>query len=306
MKNTLTLLGLVFVTMPLLAQYRPQYTQFMFNKMAYNPAVAGSEEATTIGALYRHQWHGVVGAPRTANLFGHGSFVNGRGGLGAALVSDRIGMVEDLSVSMSYAYRIPLGKHKTVSIGLNGQYQNARLDWSRAILLDIDDVDLPVGESSKSAMNFGAGIYYQAPRMFLGISVPNLMKNAFYDESYFGINSVNKFRAYYLMGGLVIPVNENVAFQPSVMLTYVPNAPFDADMQVGLLFADKFYIGGGYRLHDSLNGVIQYKMSRQFKIGLGLDYALSELQSYSPGSGEILLQYIFDFENESLKNIRFF
>ena len=47
----------------LFAQQDPQFTQYMFNLLALNPAYAGSAERVSIKGLTRHQWVGFEGAP---------------------------------------------------------------------------------------------------------------------------------------------------------------------------------------------------------------------------------------------------
>ena len=44
-------------------QQDAQYTHYMFNTQAINPAYAGSREALTITGLHRSQWAGFEGAP---------------------------------------------------------------------------------------------------------------------------------------------------------------------------------------------------------------------------------------------------
>ena len=44
------------------------YTHFVFNKMAYNPGYTGSAGGLDMTALYRSQWMGIDGAPRTGTF----------------------------------------------------------------------------------------------------------------------------------------------------------------------------------------------------------------------------------------------
>ena len=44
-------------------QQEQLYTQFMFNKLALNPAYAGNDKVTCMNLLYRDQWSGLSGAP---------------------------------------------------------------------------------------------------------------------------------------------------------------------------------------------------------------------------------------------------
>ena len=47
------------------AQQEQLYTQFMYGKLTFNPAYAGSNEHMAIGLLHRTQWAGINGAPTT-------------------------------------------------------------------------------------------------------------------------------------------------------------------------------------------------------------------------------------------------
>ena len=49
-------------------QQEIQFTQFMNNKLYYNPGVAGSSGAICINAVHRTQWAGFENAPSTQNI----------------------------------------------------------------------------------------------------------------------------------------------------------------------------------------------------------------------------------------------
>ena len=73
------------------AQQDAQYTQYMYNTVSVNPGYTGSRGHMSIAALYRAQWVGLDGAPKTQTLNLH-SPVGYRGvGLGISIVNDQIG-----------------------------------------------------------------------------------------------------------------------------------------------------------------------------------------------------------------------
>jgi hypothetical protein len=52
------------------AQQDPQFTQYMYNMSVVNPAYATADEGIlNLGGLYRTQWVGVEGAPKTGSFF---------------------------------------------------------------------------------------------------------------------------------------------------------------------------------------------------------------------------------------------
>ena len=77
MKRIITIVLLVFLcSMDSIAQQLPQFTQYMYNTIAINPAYAGSREALSIVALNRNQWAGVSGGPQTTTLSVHSPLNN--------------------------------------------------------------------------------------------------------------------------------------------------------------------------------------------------------------------------------------
>ena len=52
----------------LLAQQKPQYSQYYQNLAVLNPAATGKENSVSIRAGFRNQWVGFEGAPKTSYL----------------------------------------------------------------------------------------------------------------------------------------------------------------------------------------------------------------------------------------------
>lgn len=273
--------------------------------MAFNPAYAGSKDAMTLGAIYRHQWQGIEGAPRTFSAFAHAPFLKNRCGAGLAITSDKIGMVDNNYIDLNYAYRIPLRKGTTFSFGLLTRFEYSQVEWNKAETIDYGDIAIPA-EGTSTGVNFGVGAYLSSKNYYVGLSVPSLLKTNLYSDAFFGINQISKFRSYYLMGGVIARVSPNVMFKPSMMISYNPNAPFELDLNASFLFMNAFWIGATYRLGDSVDAVLQYQFSKQFKLGLATDFTLTELKNYTSGSFEVMIEYLFFYDNEGINNIRFF
>lgn len=67
-KLILIVLLIAFTGKSVWAQQDAMYSQYMFNTLAINPAYAGSRDITSATALYRDQWVGIEGAPKTATF----------------------------------------------------------------------------------------------------------------------------------------------------------------------------------------------------------------------------------------------
>lgn len=303
MKNILLTLIATLYGIGLFAQAEVQYSQFIFNKLAFNPGYAGSKDVLTLGAIYRHQWQGVNGAPRTISAYAHAPFADRRSGAALSVTADRIGIVNNSLIDLAYSYRIPVGDGK-LSIGAQTRFEYSQVDWLKTKLVDQDDETILGADGGRTGVNFGAGLYYSTDNFYVGVSAPQLLKNNLYTDE--NIKSASQLQSYYLMGGVATPVGENVIFQPSMMISYSPNAPFELDLNVSFMFMKAFWIGATYRLGDSMDAVLQYQLSSQLKFGLATDFTLTELRDYTDGSFEAMIEYTFIKGVDGVNNIRFF
>jgi len=282
------------------------YTMFVFNKLQYNPAYAGAKESLNVGAHYRHQWQGVTGAPRVVTAFAHAPIAGGRSGVGLSLISDETGIFQNTYGKLDYTYRIGFKNDHKLSIGVGLTYQNTAFNWSKAELVDNNDTTIPFGSRGKSALNFGTGIYYSSPKFYIGASIPSLLKNAITTDAFTGLGGYSDFRPNYLMGGLIFPAGENLHIRPSVLVSYVSNAPVDVDFNLSLFFMEKFWVGASYRLNESIDAFVQFPLTKHIKLAIGVDYATTQLNQFTKGSGEIMIEYLFKEDGEKVNNIRFF
>jgi len=279
---------------------------FVFNKLQYNPGYAGAKEALNAGVHYRHQWQGVGGAPRTITAFAHTPFAAGRSGIGLSIISDEVGMLQTTIGKLDYAYRIGFKNNSKLSLGFNIQFDNTRLDWSKATLVDNVDTIIPFGTPAVNAFNFGIGLYYASDKFFVGASIPSFMRTAITSDAFSGLGNYSEFRPNYLMGGLIIPLNNTLKIRPSLLVSYIKNAPMEVDFNLSVLFMDKFWIGASYRLDESIDAFVQFPLTKQIRLAVGVDYATTALNQFTKGSGEIMIEYLFQRDGEKVNNIRFF
>lgn len=282
-------LGLVLLMLPAFGQQDPQYSMYMFNAMAVNPAYAGSRDGLSATFLLRRQWVGIEGAPNTESIAVHAPSRNERHGFGASVTFDRLGITRQSFVSANYAFRFPLGPGR-LALGLRGgitQFQNR---WSEIQTTDPNDVANPGINSSVLLPRFGTGVYYDTERFYLGASAPNLLSNTYNLEN----APVQGYQAqqrnhYFFTTGVVIPLGESLDFKPSVLAKFVQNAPLEFDLNASLLIKKAFWIGASYRTGDAILFMAQYVHNNRFSIGYAYDYTLTDLSNFNSGSHEIML-----------------
>ncbi|MEL6636935.1 MAG: type IX secretion system membrane protein PorP/SprF [Bacteroidota bacterium] len=302
---TLSLLGVMVAAH---GQQNAQFSQFMSNKLVQNPAYAGSQDHLCLTALYRSQWVGLEGAPNTQTVSAHMPFFKNRVGVGLSLVRDDITITKHHSVAMSYSYRMDLGFGQVLSIGLQGELKYLRVNWEELQAFDIGDQGLPtVTDRSRVHPNVGAGIYYSTPKFYLGFAAQNLTRPRIELEDQALIDIIPKDRKhFFLMGGMVTSLSDNVQLLPSFLFKYVGNSPLDLDLNASFIFYKKFWMGVSYRFGDSIDGILQYQISPSLRAGIAHDFTLSELRRVNNGTYELLLQYCFDHNPKRLTNPRYF
>ncbi len=287
----------------MIAQHDLQFSHFTFNKFAYNPAYAGARGALDALALYRQQWSGFDGAPTTMYLNAHTPFAGQRGAVGLGVSTDRIGQAATQSVNGAYAYHIPLNGGRTLSLGLSGGLEQYRFRWSAAEAVDADDEVLLTGDAASLSPNFGAGAFLRGERFYAGFSVPRLMKGVQYVDR----SRDNHFsRTAYLMGGYVARLGSQLQVLPAVLLSYNPAAPPDLDLNLTALFMDSFWLGSSLRLGDSVDAMAGMALANGLRLGVCVDFTTSDLQKFTNGSWEILMNYTFQCRNCEVSHIRFF
>ena len=61
----------VLLAFKAMSQQDPLFTQYAYNKLAINPAYAGSSGRFSMDLISRFQWVGIKGAPRTFSFKAH-------------------------------------------------------------------------------------------------------------------------------------------------------------------------------------------------------------------------------------------
>jgi type IX secretion system PorP/SprF family membrane protein len=293
------------MTMELQAQQDPHYTQYMYNMNVINPAYAGSKENLSIGMLYRKQWVEIEDAPTTATFSGHAP-VGKNVGLGLSVISDKIGPVEENNIYGDFSYTLQLGGEHKLAFGLKAGLTLHQVGLYSDINHTLPDQNDPAfaQNTSNSYFNLGSGLFYYTNKYYLALSVPNMMKSKHLD--YNGRKFGSEVSHYFLTGGYVFDVSENIKFKPFFMMKSAFNAPTSLDLSTNFLFNEKFEAGVTYRLEDSFGAMINYAISPNVKLGYAYDHIVSDLNVTTPSSHEIVLLFDLNFPRKVSSSPRFF
>lgn len=310
MKNKIVILSVLLLGFfNVSAQQDAMYTQYMFNTLAINPAYAGSRNVLSATGLLRTQWVGIEGAPETQTLSFDAAMPNKRVGLGVQLFNDKIGVTRSTGANLSYAYRIPT-ERGTLALGLLGSITHYKADFSSVRLNSGSPADQAFYYDINKVMpNFGAGIYYNTDRFYVGVSTPHLLANRLVDGNNVSTSNnliAKQYLHLFIMTGYVVPLNEDFKLKPSVLFKGAKGSPMQLDLNCNLWIMDKFSIGGQYRTKDAVAALLEIQATDQIRVGYSYDYTTSNLTTYNSGSHEIMLRYEFGFEKNRIVAPRYF
>lgn len=302
MKKLYIITFLLFVSVMSYAQQMPQFTQYMYNTISINPAYAGNRDAISIVGLHRSQWSGMDGGPQTQTLSIHSPMRNEKVGLGLSLINDKAGYENYSYVYGDFSYTINVNSFTTLSFGLKGGMSYYNLD--EELLQEVPDDPFFSGSTfNRWTPNFGVGLYLSAQNWYLGLSAPKLLNNDNNEHSeYVALEQVH----YYLTGGYVFDLNEKLKLRPTAMVKVTEGAPLSVDMTGTVIFDEKIYLGGSYRIDDAVGGFVDFQILKPLRVGYAYEYSISDLRPYTSGSHEILLIYEFRLTNTKYKSPRFF
>ncbi|MCE3227108.1 MAG: Bacteroidetes-specific putative rane protein [Bacteroidetes bacterium] len=298
-KIAITVAGITGVAV---AQQDPQFTQWMHNKIIYNPGYAGTSGAICGNLQFRQQWANFDGAPVTIAVGADMRIPETPIGLGLTIINDKIGPMSTNFVRFAGAFDQKIGKG-TLGLGLDvGILQKSiSANW---IVPEPGKIDnripgaYPDGTNpdlNKVTYDLGFGAFYQIPGTFyVGLSSSHLPAQT---VAAGGDIKYKMTRHYYAMVGYT--------FKPGGgWHEFTPQIKYKSDLAAGALDANltyayviknqqKILAGATYRMNDAAALLLGYQMpfgkGMVGKIGYSYDFVLSKIKGYSSGTHEIVL-----------------
>lgn len=303
--------GFVFLVFALLpawvsAQFDAQRAQYMYGPVAYNPGATADKDMCNIYGDYRLQWAGFTDAPKNVVVAADLPFSIGdsRNGVGISFVDDKVGLFENQSFLVQYAYRLNLW-HGTLGLGLalgaiSQTYSGSEANFtgSSSNLQPGDEFhsgtsDDVTSDESDMCLEAAFGAYYSDDQFFAGLSVKNLNRPKFDVSDNYTLEIPPVF---YLTAGYNMAMsNENLHFKPSFLACTDFNSK-QLTLDCVLDIKKKIQCGLGYRLGDSFNFLIGAdNIFDGLFLGYSYDLPVSGMIK-SGGSHEICLKYSFKLD----------
>lgn len=279
---------------PAYAQQQPSLLQYMYNPFAINPAYAGFYDDPVFSLSGQTQMVGYHGAPTSAWFSVHGKGFDPRVGLGATVVSDKIGVTSTQGVYGSYAYKLISRNHNpltnwqfkptVLSFGLEAGFLYYQEDLTSLQA----DTDPNFGANVSSfTPDVGAGIYYHNESFYAGFSAKQLVAGTLGKP-----NRATQLKPhYYLSAGKTLDLNINSTAELSTLIKYIPGSPVQVDINTLFNLSEAVNVGVGYTSFSALHFMAGFVVNRSFRFGYG--YTLpAGTESYQLGQAhEIMLNY---------------
>ncbi len=279
---------LLILILPILSfsQQLPQFTKYMFNTIAINPAYAGSREKLNVSFFNRNQWIEIRGAPVTQTFAMHTGVTNTNLGIGLSIINDKLGYENTFYAFGDLSYSINLVDEYWLSFGLKAGFSKYGLDPE---LLSESDRYLD-NIFNKLKPNFGAGVYLRSDKLFVSLSSPKII--SYINNSDIVYTAIER-ASYYLMAGYLLEFSPSLQFKPTGLIKYTKGAPTSFDLTANFLIKENLWLGATYRFGDAIGAYVSILAAEGLRIGYAYEFVTSDLNPYTSGSHEIFISYEF-------------
>lgn len=319
MKKILLSALVYFVTLvAVVAQQRPQYTQYVLNNYLTNPAVGGIESYADLRTGYRAQWVGLEGAPRSFYASVHGSIGNSGGGgspketkasrygfsrrssykravphhgFGALAQIDEAGLLKTSTFNISYAYHQPLNKYLTLASGIATGVTQFTVKTQEAVIFDPSDPYLNSTFENATKADLTIGFWLYSPDFFVGVSGAQLLRNGNDFEKAGAVKDPHMRQQphFFATAGLRFQPSKYIAVVPSVMVKATESATPAVDVNARVLYAQRIWGGASYRHQEAVALMAGVNVSHLLDVSYSYDMSTTALNEVSAGSHEVVL-----------------
>ncbi len=315
-------LCLIMFSIAAKAQQDPYYSQFMLNKIAYNPGAAGFKNSICANILAHRQWTGLTNedelqfnpntvgrqpiGPTTyfASISAPVSILHG--GAGFTIMSDVVGYERTINVKASYAYHHEFKNYSRIQVGFDIGMLQKEFDGSFYNPRQQNDPLIPNGTTSGRIFDLGFGAYYNNPALAnleVGVSATHLVEGSVnYDvidvaTGAIGIRNSEVVRNIYIVASTAHPISPSIILQPNIWIKTIFTTT-QVDLNCRALINQTYVVGLSYRdggrttLLDAMALQLGYYIQPDFYLGYSYDIPTTRGLA-GGGTHEIFASYCF-------------
>ena len=259
-------------------QQLPQYTQWATHQSSINPAHAGIKACVDIQTLYRTQWVGLNGAPKSGFFTlsvplqaNRTAYLSARHGIGVKVETDKIGQFTTNRFNLAYAGHVNFSRDTRLSVGISLGMMHFGYDQSNSITIDPDPAVL--SEASLVMPDASIGAWWNGANYYFGASIQNLTRSKWKEV---GLDSRYRLHTY-INAGNKLKINNDINLLSGILFKIPKTGPLGVDANAVFDFKNIFGIGGGYRFTEAILGFMYFRINQQYLIQYSVDYVVSPL-----------------------------
>ncbi|HXB45023.1 MAG TPA: PorP/SprF family type IX secretion system membrane protein, partial [Puia sp.] len=227
-------------------------------------------------------------------------------GVGFTILNDKTGPLSRIAAYGSYAYHVPVGVKTTLSFGLSVGVQEVNVDVASLDFGQTNPIDpaaLGSGYLNKLEPDVNAGLWLSNKSFFLGLSAQQIVSVPINSsDGATTSNSVTLLKGKliphtFLTAGYKILVNDDVNILPSVMIRYIQPLPIGFDVNAKIQYQNLLWLGFTYRYQQGYAAMLGVNISSTFNLGYSYDYTITQLNTVSRGTHEIVLGFLLRRNN---------
>lgn len=294
------LIGALLISLNAIAQTEPIYNLYQLNPQVYAPSHAGSTQVSDVQLIYRNQWIGMEGAPKTFFATANLKWKEKKG-LGMSFFVDEVGLVKTSSASADFAYHTSLSENWVLSGGIRGSLSTIFLDFSKVFLLDNNDLVFQGSRSSGLQPRLGFGLKISSKKgFFANFSMPRLGKykiddksGSFKDVNYMFISVGKSFNVGTLKTNKKGDSYTPLVITPSILTRIADDVPLSLDVNLLTTILDKMDLGVGLRAEDSYHFRVGIHASKNYLLTYVYEKPFSQISKITGMTNEIGLKISF-------------
>lgn len=218
---------------------------------SFNALLAKGEGDASL--LYRQQWVGMDGAPKS--IWFNSNMALGTQGiaLGINAKQFKIGVERSTEVSANFTKTLRISEVEYLGLGVNLGYTQQKGDYS-----SLDPNDPAFGDMSYGTLLYGLSASLVRPdRYYVGFAMPRAIFGS-NDSGY--VRQFGRDNTFYVSGAAVFDLDENIYLRPNLLASYREVTGVQLDASAMIFFTPKLGIGAGYRQRGDLMGHAEFNL----------------------------------------------
>ncbi|MAV78983.1 MAG: hypothetical protein CMC22_02030 [Flavobacteriaceae bacterium] len=282
---------IIFLIPISLASQQDSYLSlFSYNMLFVNPAFAGAEGKHVISLTSRNQWNDTEKSPKTTAI--SYSVESGKNvGLGISVLSDKIFIENQTTISADFSYRLTLNSKSTVLLGIKASGNSYSSDPSllRGYNSEVD----PLKNSFSSFNpNLGIGILYKSSKLWFSASVPRLFNSKRNGEDLV-IQSRDRVHVY-LAGEANLSLNDRLSVKPTFIFRQTKGINSVTDIGIKVGYLSFFELGFSIRTGSIFSSQAIININENFSLGYAYDtFSNDKLSGLNLKAHEIAIRFKF-------------